>query len=174
MKCRAAAIGLVALLSSSTAVAQDDGEEVVPRQTNQTAAYILTGLGLGALGAGTAIAAHVIESNMQDSPNKVPGYVLGGVGLGSLVAGSFLGIMALEQKGIRDDHCSETQRLCDAKGIDAANTGRRYANWSMLSLATGGVALAGSIYLFRSADDTTRIDSQVSTTSLRLRLVTRW
>jgi hypothetical protein len=44
-------------------------------------------------------------------------------------------------------HCDESDRSCDAEGLDAAKTGSTYAIVGPIAFAVGALAAAGGAYL---------------------------
>ena len=61
------------------------------------------------------------------------------------------GFLALNQKGIAEDHCSPTLRLCDGAGRQASETGRTLRDISTAAWIVGGVGVGLSAYLLLTA-----------------------
>jgi hypothetical protein len=76
-------------------------------------------------------------------------YVAGGVGMAGLAAGAITGVMSFKQKQIVDDNCVGSD--CNAKGIDAANTGRSLATASTVGFGVGLAGAATAVVLWLTA-----------------------
>ena len=89
----------------------------------------------------------------QASRDPVPllAYVFGAIGLSGLSVGATTGFLALNQKGIAEDHCSPTLQLCDPTGRAASETGRTLRDISTAGFIVGGLGLGLSAYLLLSA-----------------------
>ena len=80
-------------------------------------------------------------------PVPLLAYVVGAIGLSGLSVAATTGFLALNQKGIAEDHCSATVRLCDATGRAANDTGRTLRDVSTTGWIIGGLGLGLSAYL---------------------------
>jgi len=76
-------------------------------------------------------------------------YVVGAVGLVGLAVGAITGGLALGQKGIVRDNCSD--HLCNTEGKSAADLGQTLADVSTISLIVGGSAFATGAVLWLTA-----------------------
>ena len=88
----------------------------------------------------------------QPGPN-VPfaAYLLGAIGLSGLSVGTATGFLALNQKGIAEDHCSPTLQLCDGTGKAANDTGRTLRDVSTAAFIVGGLGVGLGAYLWLSS-----------------------
>lgn len=78
-------------------------------------------------------------------------YVLGAIGLSAISVASVTGFFAINQKGVAEDHCSPSLRLCDGAGRQASETGRALRDVSTVAWIVGGVGVGLSAYLLLSA-----------------------
>lgn len=78
-------------------------------------------------------------------------YVLGAIGLAGLSVGTTTGFLAMNQKGIAEDHCSPTLQLCDATGKAANDTGRELRDISTAAFIVGGLGVGLGAYFLLSA-----------------------
>jgi hypothetical protein len=85
-----------------------------------------------------------------DSP-PVFAYVIGAIGLSGISVAGVTGFLALNQKGVAEDHCSPTLRLCDGAGRQASETGRTLRDISTAAWIVGGVGVGLSAYLLLTA-----------------------
>ncbi len=74
------------------------------------------------------------------------GFVAGGLGLASIWVGSVTGLFAIDRESTRAGNCS-TDNVCNRAGYDAAQSGKRLATVSTITLAAGLVATGAGIYL---------------------------
>lgn len=110
----------------------------------------------------------------SSAPSNLVPIVLGSVGLSAVIVGTVTGLLALEEKGYTEDHCSSTQHLCDATGIAAAERGRTLAAVSAATLALGGLAVVGAFVLYRSEGDRAVLATRPTTAGAVLHLETTW
>ena len=82
-----------------------------------------------------------------NAPAPLLAYALGALGLSGISVAGVTGFLALNQKGIAEDHCSPTLRLCDAAGRAASDTGRTLRDISTAAWIVGGVGVGLSAYL---------------------------
>jgi hypothetical protein len=73
-------------------------------------------------------------------------YIAGGVGVAGLTTGVVAGIVALSNKGTIEDNCPE--RLCNAEGRDAVDTGQSAALVSSIGFAVGLAGAGATVALF--------------------------
>ncbi|HEY3254905.1 MAG TPA: hypothetical protein VGJ91_13185 [Polyangiaceae bacterium] len=78
-------------------------------------------------------------------------YALGAIGLAGISVAGVTGFFAMNQKGVAEDHCSPTLRLCDGAGYQATITGRALRDVSTVAWIVGGVSVGLSAYLLLSA-----------------------
>lgn len=78
-------------------------------------------------------------------------YVLGAIGLSAISVAGVTGFFAMNQKGVAEDHCSPTLRLCDGVGRQASETGRALRDVSTAAWIVGGLSVGLSAYLLLSA-----------------------
>lgn len=76
------------------------------------------------------------------SARRVASYAVGGVGLAALVAGGVLGGIALQKKGVVDQHCgsgigAKDPKACDETGLDAVNGAKALGTGSTIGFAVG-------------------------------------
>ena len=81
-------------------------------------------------------------------------YLVGALGLSGLSVAGVTGFLALNQKGIAEDHCSPTLQLCDATGKAANDTGRTLRDISTAGWIVGGIGVGLSAYLLLTAPST--------------------
>ena len=81
-------------------------------------------------------------------------YVVGAIGMSGISVAGVTGFLALNQKGIAEDHCSPTLQLCDATGKAANDTGRTLRDISTAAWIVGGLGVGLSAYLLLSAPST--------------------
>lgn len=96
--------------------------------------------------------ANLSERVQKTSPKRAThtwAYVAGGVGIAGLATGAIAGVMSLKQKQIVDDNCVGS--ACNAKGIDAANTGRSLATASTIGFGVGLAGTATAVVLWLTA-----------------------
>jgi len=86
----------------------------------------------------------------SESP-KVFAYVIGALGLSAISVAGATGFFAMNQKGVAEDHCSPTLRLCDGAGRQASETGRALRDVSTAAWIVGGLGVGLSAYLLLSA-----------------------
>jgi Tetratricopeptide repeat len=79
------------------------------------------------------------------------GYVIGGVGVAGLVVGAGAGALALSKKGTVRDHC-DADYNCDASGVDAASSGKRWATVSTVAFAVGAAGVGVGAYWILSGN----------------------
>jgi hypothetical protein len=84
-------------------------------------------------------------------PAPVFAYVVGAIGLSGIAVGGVTGFFAMNQKGVAEDHCSPTLRLCDGAGKQASETGRALRDVSTAAWIVGGVGIGLSAYLLLTA-----------------------
>ena len=89
------------------------------------------------------------------SGKRTLGWVLGGVGVAGLAVGAVTGVMVLDRKSTVDDNC-DSQKRCNADGLDAADSGKTLGTVSGVSFIVGGVALAAGAWLVLSSDSQER------------------
>lgn len=87
-------------------------------------------------------ALHVPPAPRGPSARRVASYTVGGVGLAGLLIGGVLGGIALQKKGIVDQHCgsgvrSKDPTACDPTGLDAANGAKALGTGSTIAFAVG-------------------------------------
>jgi hypothetical protein len=102
--------------------------------------------------------------------SRLPAYVLGGIGLVGIGLGSTMGFLTLNEKGEAEDHCSDSQRLCDEQGAQANDKGRTYAAISLASLIMGSALLTTSVWLFSSHKRRTSVSTSFSPRAVRFTL----
>ncbi|MEI9947452.1 MAG: hypothetical protein WDO74_00315 [Pseudomonadota bacterium] len=78
-------------------------------------------------------------------------YVMGAIGLSGISVATVTGFFAMNQKGVAEDHCSPTLRLCDGAGRQASETGRALRDVSTAAWIVGGIGIGLSAYLFLTA-----------------------
>ena len=78
-------------------------------------------------------------------------YVVGAIGLSGLSVAAVTGFLAMNQKGVVEDHCSPTLRLCDGAGRQASETGRTLRDISTAAVIIGTVGVGLSAYLLLTA-----------------------
>ncbi|MEI9935853.1 MAG: hypothetical protein WDO69_01385 [Pseudomonadota bacterium] len=78
-------------------------------------------------------------------------YVVGAIGLAGISVAGVTGFFAMNQKGVAEDHCSPTLRLCDGEGRQASETGRALRDVSTVAWIVGGVGVGLSAYLLLTA-----------------------
>ena len=76
---------------------------------------------------------------------------MGAIGMSGISVAGVTGFLALNQKGIAEDHCSSTLQLCDAAGKAANDTGRTLRDISSFAWIVGGLGLGISAYLLLTA-----------------------
>jgi len=96
-------------------------------------------------------AAAVAQQVPQVSEPPVFAYVAGAIGLSGLSVAAVTGFLAMNQKGVAEDHCSPTLRLCDGAGRQASETGRTLRDISTVSAIVGGLGVGLSAYLLLTA-----------------------
>ncbi len=101
----------------------------------------------------------VSTNQRQPSGSALP-YVLGGVGVVGLGVGGVAGMIAIGKKGVVNDECNGTS--CSARGLNAANDGKRDALVSTIGFAAGVAALSTGLVLVLSAPEKPRQQSQRS------------
>jgi len=87
----------------------------------------------------------------QVSEPPVFAYVIGAIGLSGLSVAAVTGFVAMNQKGVVEDHCSPTLRLCDGAGRQASETGRTLRDISTAAAIVGGLGVGLSAYLLLTA-----------------------
>jgi hypothetical protein len=92
---------------------------------------------------------------VHDSPPLLA-YVVGAIGMSGISVAGVTGFLALNQKGIAEDHCSPTLQLCDAAGKAANDTGRTLRDISTAAWIVGGLGVGLSAYLLLTAPSTQR------------------
>jgi hypothetical protein len=110
---------------------------------------------------------------------RVDAIALGSLGVLAVAFGTVTGYSALEHKGTAEDHCSASQRICDARGAAANEKGRRLAVISGASFALGGLSLLGGFVLFQTGKQQAAIQqARLAVSSLpagaELQLTARW
>jgi hypothetical protein len=88
-------------------------------------------------------------------------YVLGGAGLVGLGVGGIAGMLAIGKKGIVNDECSGTS--CTQDGLNAANSGKRYALVSSIGFGVGIAGLGAGLVLLLTAPEPPPRQSHSST-----------
>jgi hypothetical protein len=82
--------------------------------------------------------------------SRTLGYVLGALGVAGVGVGAVTGVMMLEKKAVRDDHCDAVS--CDQEGLDANSAGRTFRTVSAVSWVVGAVGIGAGAYLILSSD----------------------
>lgn len=103
---------------------------------------------------------------------KTLALVLGGAGVVGLGVGAVFGIISSSKHGTAEDHCSSEggQYLCDAEGVDAANSARSAGNVSTIAFIAGGVLLgAGAALWFTAPSATDSVRVGVAPNGVRVR-----
>lgn len=106
------------------------------------------------IGAGEELEVVLPGAPGSDAPTTSPGRVLRLAGIGTLAvgvaglwAGSVAGVVALERKGVQSRNC-DAQNACNAQGMEAAQSGSRWATVSTVVLSAGaGVTVLGAVFL---------------------------
>lgn len=75
------------------------------------------------------------------------GLVVGGVGAASLAAGTITGLLALDRASTVEQRCTP-DLVCDAEGLDAAQSGSTLSLVSTITVVAGSAALAAGALLF--------------------------
>ena len=107
-------------------------------------------MGRGASGVETAALSAPPQAPASESA-PVFAYVLGAIGLSAISVATVTGFFAMNQRGVAEDHCSPTLRLCDGAGRQASETGRALRDVSTVSWIVGGVGVGLSAYLLLTA-----------------------
>jgi hypothetical protein len=85
-------------------------------------------------------------NRMGEHPHSnTPAYIIGGVGVAGVVVGSVAGFMVLGKKSTVSAQC--TDHVCDAAGVDAANSGKTLGLVSDIAFGVGIAGLATSAIL---------------------------
>lgn len=100
-----------------------------------------------------------VETRSSGRALRIAGLGTLAVGVAGLWTGSLAGVVALERKREQSRNC-DAQNACNSQGLDAAESGARWATVSTVALAVGaGVALVGTtmfvLGLSRGATKTT-------------------
>jgi hypothetical protein len=98
----------------------------------------------------TSVANATSDAHVADDGRLVLPLLLGGVGIALTTVGASTGFVALEYKGVAEDHCSPTVRRCDAIGVDATERGLSFARLSVATTILGLAAIGGAIVLWQS------------------------
>jgi hypothetical protein len=77
---------------------------------------------------------------------------LGGLGIAGVAVGATAGLLTLEEKGIAEDHCSSTLRVCDTVGVQANENGLTLSRVSLVGFLVGALGIGGAIVLWHSPD----------------------
>jgi len=78
-------------------------------------------------------------------------YLVGALGVSALSVAAVTGFFAMNQRGVVEDHCSPTLRLCDGAGKQASETGRALRDVSTAAAIVGAVGVGLSAYLLLTA-----------------------
>ena len=98
-------------------------------------------------GAGAGAGAEA-EATRDTSPDRTMAYIAGGVGIAALGVGSYFGFSAKSDLDrADDDHCN-SERVCDARGVQLVQSGQDSANWSTAAFLVGGAALTAGVVLY--------------------------
>lgn len=103
------------------------------------------------LAPGPRAAAVTAQPAVPSEPAPVFAYAVGAVGLSGLSVAAVAGFLAMNQKGVAEDHCSPTLRLCDGEGRQASETGRTLRDISTVAAIIGGIGVGLSAYLLLTA-----------------------
>jgi hypothetical protein len=131
-------------------------EKVGSRLVLRAAPFVLSlavGLAPSRAAAEPPTAARLPASRAAPASAPLLAYVLGAIGLSGLSVGTTTGFLALNQKAIVEDHCTQTLRVCDARGAAASDTGRTLRDVSTAGFIVGGLGLGLSAYLLLSASE---------------------
>jgi hypothetical protein len=88
-------------------------------------------------------------ADVRASRRRTLAYLAGTVGVAGVAVGVVTGIMTINAASTYEDHCRSGQ--CDAEGLEAASTGRRYEVVSPIAFAVGALGLGTGAYLLLTA-----------------------
>jgi hypothetical protein len=78
---------------------------------------------------------------------RIAGFATLAAGVAGIWTGSIAGVVALDRKSVQSRNC-DAQNACNAQGVDAAQSGARWATVSTVAFAVGaGVAALGAVFL---------------------------
>jgi hypothetical protein len=83
--------------------------------------------------------------------SRTAGWVVGGLGVAGLGVGAVAGILTLGKKGTVDDNCN-ANKLCNAEGYDAAQSGKTLGMVTTAGLIAGTIGVGVGAYLLLSRD----------------------
>ena len=84
------------------------------------------------------------RSEVRTSPWRTVGFVAAGTGAAGIVAGTVLGLLAIGDKNVTNEHCTPG---CDQTGLDAQASGRTFATTATVSFIAGAALAAGGVTL---------------------------
>jgi hypothetical protein len=111
------------------------------------------------------------------SDTRPLGYALGGVGVAGLLTGTIAGIVALNHKSTRDDHCN-ADKICDQTGVDANDAYGTMATVSNIGWAVGLLGLGAGAYFVLTSDardgSETAVRTSMGPAGSTVTMVRRW
>jgi hypothetical protein len=82
------------------------------------------------------------------SARRVWALVAGGIGIAGVTTGAVTGLITLDKKNTADRNCDDEARVCNAAGVAANDSGRKFAMASSVGFGVGVAGLATAAYLW--------------------------